>query len=134
MEREHVKTTCPRDCYDGCGIVVVKRDGEVRKVLGDPEHPVSRGALCGKCAIAYNGAWRDPTVRLGSPLKRIGPKGEGKFAAVSWEQALTDIASKLKRIVADHGAPSIVNCHYTGTCSVIANNFPQRFFNKLGAT
>jgi anaerobic selenocysteine-containing dehydrogenase len=134
MEREHVKTTCPRDCYDGCGIVVVKRDGAVRKVLGDPDHPVSRGALCGKCAIAYNGAWRDPNVRLTSPLKRIGPKGEGKFVAVSWDEALSAIAAKLKGIVADHGAASIVNCHYTGTCSVIANNFPQRFFNRLGAT
>jgi anaerobic selenocysteine-containing dehydrogenase len=134
MEREHVKTTCPRDCYDGCGIVVVRRDGEVRKVLGDPEHPVSRGALCGKCAIAYNGAWRDANVRLTSPLKRVGPKGEGKFVPVSWDEALPDIAAKLKRIVADYGAASIVNCHYTGTCSVIANNFPQRFFNKLGAT
>lgn len=134
MAREHIKTTCPRDCYDGCGIVVVKRDGEVRKVLGDPEHPVSRGALCGKCAIAYNGVWRDPDVRLTSPLKRIGPKGEGRFVPVSWDEALADIAARLKGIVADHGAASIVNCHYTGTCSVIANNFPQRFFNRLGAT
>src|SRR6478752_6158030 len=54
-----IRTSCPRDCYDACGIVVVKRRGETR-VLGDPEHPVSRGVLCGKCAIAYNGAWRDP--------------------------------------------------------------------------
>jgi len=134
MEREHVKSTCPRDCYDGCGIVAVKRDGELRRVLGDPDHPVSRGALCGKCAIAYNGAWRDPSVRLTTPLKRVGAKGEGKFAPASWDEALAAIAAKLKSIVADHGAASIVNCHYTGTCSVIANNFPQRFFNKLGAT
>lgn len=134
MDREHIKTTCPRDCYDGCGIVVVRRAGEIRRVLGDPDHPVSRGALCGKCAIAYNGVWRDPNARLTTPLKRVGPKGEGKFVAVSWDEALSDIASRLKDIVADHGAASIVNCHYTGTCSVIANNFPQRFFNRLGAT
>jgi anaerobic selenocysteine-containing dehydrogenase len=55
VAKEHVRTTCPRDCYDACGIVVVKRGGEITKVLGDPEHPVSRGALCGKCALAYNG-------------------------------------------------------------------------------
>jgi anaerobic selenocysteine-containing dehydrogenase len=134
MEREHVKSTCPRDCYDACGIVAVKRDGELRRVLGDPDHPVSRGALCGKCAIAYNGVWRDANARLLTPLKRIGAKGEGKFAPASWDEALTAIAARLKVIVAEHGAASIVNCHYTGTCSVIANNFPQRFFNKLGAT
>ena len=77
--REIIRTTCPRDCYDACGIAVVKH-GDHAKVLGDPDHAVSRGALCGKCAIGYNGAWRDPTARLGQPLKRIGPKGSGQFA------------------------------------------------------
>ena len=134
MDREHIKTTCPRDCYDSCGIVVVKRDGAVRRVLGDPDHPVSRGALCGKCAIAYNGVWRDPTERLLTPLRRVGAKGEAQFEPVSWDEALGAIATRLKDIVRDRGAASIVNCHYTGTCSVIANNFPQRFFNRLGAT
>ena len=84
-EREIIKTTCPRDCYDSCGIAVVRRDGQVTRVLGDPDHPVSRGALCGKCAIAYNGAWRDANVRLTRPLKRIGKKGEGQFAPTTWE-------------------------------------------------
>ncbi len=134
MEREHIKTTCPRDCYDACGIVVVRRDGAVRRVLGDPDHPVSRGALCGKCAIAYNGVWRDPKQRLLTPLRRSGRKGSGQFEPVSWDEALADIAARLKSISAAHGPQSIVNCHYTGTCSVIANNFPQRFFNRLGAT
>src|SRR4029450_4769023 len=63
-----IRTTCPRDCYDTCGIAVVKRNGAVTKVLGDPDHPVSRGALCGKCALAYNGVWRDPAARLARPL------------------------------------------------------------------
>ena len=134
MTREHIRTTCPRDCYDGCGIVVVRREGRITRVLGDPEHPVSRGALCGKCAVAYNGVWRDPAVRLSRPLKRIGAKGTGRFAAISWDEALADIAERLHAIVAAAGAASVVNAHYTGTCSIIANNFPQRFFNRLGAT
>ena len=73
-ENEVVRTTCPRDCYDSCGIAVVKRDGVVRKVLGDPDHPVSRGGLCGKCALAYNGVWRDPEERLTVPLRRSAPR------------------------------------------------------------
>ena len=80
-----IRTTCPRDCYDACGIAVVKRADGLVKVLGDPEHPVSRGALCGKCAIAYNGAWLDPKARVTRPLKRVGPKGEGRFEPVSWD-------------------------------------------------
>jgi anaerobic selenocysteine-containing dehydrogenase len=50
--REFIRTTCPRDCYDACGIVVSKRDGVIRKVGGDPLHGVARGGLCGKCALA----------------------------------------------------------------------------------
>ena len=81
-----IRTTCPRDCYDACGIAVIKRGEAITKVVGDPDHAVSRGALCGKCALAYNGAWRDASQRLGHPLKRIGPKGEGRFQPVSWER------------------------------------------------
>ena len=65
---EVILTTCPRDCYDSCGIAVVKRDGVVWKVVGDRSHPISRGSLCGKCALAYNGVWRDPDARLTQPL------------------------------------------------------------------
>jgi len=129
-----IKTTCPRDCYDACGIVVIKRNGIISKVLGDPAHHRSRGALCGKCALAYNGAWRDQELRLNEPLKRIGPKGENKFEVISWEQALNEIAIKLKEIKKDSKEKTILHTHYTGTCSLIAGNFPVRFFNKLGAT
>jgi anaerobic selenocysteine-containing dehydrogenase len=79
---EVVLTTCPRDCYDACGIAVVKRDGEIRHVRGDPEHPVSRGRLCRKCSIGYNGAFRDPAARLTQPLRRVGQKGKGGFETV----------------------------------------------------
>jgi anaerobic selenocysteine-containing dehydrogenase len=132
--KEIIRTTCPRDCYDACGIAVVKRaDGKI-KVLGDPDHPVSRGALCGKCAIAYNGAWLDEEARLTRPLRRVGPKGEGRFEPVSWETAIAAIAARLQAIVAAKGAETIWHSHYTGTCSLIAGGFPQRFLNRLGAS
>lgn len=129
-----IKTTCPRDCYDACGIAVVKSaDGRI-KVLGDPDHAVSRGALCGKCAIAYNGAYLDPRARLTTPLRRSGPKGSGQYAPVSWDAAIALIAARLKGIVAESGPETIWHTHYTGTCSAIAGGFPQRFFHKLGAS
>lgn len=132
-EKTIIRTTCPRDCYDACGIAVVKRDGKV-KVLGDPDHPVARGALCGKCAIAYNGAFLDARARVTQPLKRIGPKGDGRFTAVTWDEATEEIAARLKAIVAAHGAETIWHGHYTGTCSLLAGGFPQRFLNRLGAS
>ncbi len=102
-DRDIIRTTCPRDCYDGCGIAVVRRDGAVHKVLGDPGHAVSRGALCGKCAIAYNGAWRDPAARLTRPQRRSGAKGSGRFEQVSWDKALGDKADRLHAIVGARG-------------------------------
>ncbi len=90
-----IRTTCPRDCYDACGILVkVAGDGTVN-VVGDPDHNVSRGALCPKCSIGYNGVWRDPGVRLTRPLRRVGPKGTGHFEPIEWDQALGDIANRL---------------------------------------
>jgi anaerobic selenocysteine-containing dehydrogenase len=129
-----VRTTCPRDCYDSCGIVVVKRDGLVSQVRGDPDHPVSRGKLCEKCSAGYNREWRDPRARLTRPLRRVGPKGQGRFEVVSWDVALDAIAARFRAIAAATGAHTIVNAHYTGTISLIAFLFPLRFFNRLGAT
>jgi len=139
---EIVRTTCPRDCYDGCGIAVVKRGGRIHRVLGDRDHPVSRGALCGKCALAYNGVFRDENARLTRPLRRVGRKGEGRFEPVSWDAALEEMAGRLRAIAdgadaggADAGgAERVLHTHYTGTCSLLAGEFPMRFFNRLGAT
>jgi anaerobic selenocysteine-containing dehydrogenase len=131
---EVVLTTCPRDCYDSCGMLVLKREGVVTAVRGNPTHPVSRGTLCGKCSTAYNREWRDPNRRLTQPLRRVGPKGQGSFEPVSWDTAIEEIAARLQRIVGSHGAPSILNAHYTGTISLLAGMAPMRFFNRLGAT
>lgn len=141
---EVLTTTCPRDCYDSCGITVIKRNGLVTAVRGDPHHPVSRGALCGKCSTAYNREWRDPRVRLTQPLRRVRPKGcheaspserdDDCFEPVSWDAAIADIAGRLRSIVDSHGPRSILNAHYTGTISLLAGIAPMRFFHRLGAT
>lgn len=131
---ETVKTTCPRDCYDACGMIVNKRAGAIANVLGDPDHPITRGALCGKCAIAYNGAWRDAALRLSTPLKRVAAKGRGEFRPVTWDEALREIAMRLNGIIARGEARSILHTHYTGTVALISGAFPGRFFNRIGAT
>ncbi len=128
-----IRTTCPRDCYDSCGVVVETRAGRIVRVKGDPDHPVSRGALCAKCTLAYNGVWRDPAARLTRPLRRAGVKGAGRFEAIGWDQALAEIAERLRGIVAAHGAGTVLHAHYTGTCSLLAGAFPLRFFRRLGA-
>jgi anaerobic selenocysteine-containing dehydrogenase len=133
-ERSLVRTTCPRDCYDSCGVEVQVHRGAIVRVGGDPAHPVNRGALCGKCMHAYNGVWVDPDARLTRPLQRRGPKGAGEFEPVSWEEALGGIAEGLRRILATSRPDTILHTHYTGTCSLLAGTFPMRFFHRLGAT
>jgi anaerobic selenocysteine-containing dehydrogenase len=130
---ESILTTCPRDCYDACGIVVSRRDGAIRRVRGDPHHPVSRGRLCRKCATAYNGVLLDPRARLLTPLRRDGPKGSGRFRAVSWEDALAEIAQRLAEVAGGPGAHTILAAHYTGTLALLGYHFPNRFIRRLGA-
>jgi len=133
-DKESILTTCPRDCYDACGIEVIVSDGEITSVKGDPNHPISRGKLCKKCSIGYNNVWRDANARLTQPLRRSGPKGSGTFEAISWDEAIETVASLFKNIIAEHGAQTILNTHYTGTFAMIGFHFPMRFFNRLGAT
>jgi anaerobic selenocysteine-containing dehydrogenase len=132
-ETYDVRTTCPRDCYDACGALVRVSDGRIVHVRGDPDHPVSRGKLCRKCTLAYNGVFLDPASRLASPLVRSGPKGSGSFEAVSWEHALELIAARL-RVIADEDPARIVYSHYTGSFSLLSYFYPMRLMRALGAT
>jgi anaerobic selenocysteine-containing dehydrogenase len=131
---ELVRTTCPRDCYDACGAIVIRREGRIHAVRGDPEHPVSRGRLCRKCTLGYNGAFLDPAARLTRPLVRTGPKGTAAFREASWDEALALVAGRLDEIVAGPGPEAVLNTHYTGTFAQLGYGYGQRFFNRLGAT
>ena len=133
MQKQVIKTNCPRDCYDSCGILVEKTTAAIR-VLGDPDHPTSRGKLCSKCAVAYNGVWQDMEQRTSQPLKRVGPKGKGDFKPISWEAALNEIAMRLGPLIETGRADAILQTHYSGTLSLIASSFPCRLFNYLGAS
>lgn len=127
-----VRTNCPRDCYDGCGIVA-SVDGTGRaRISGDPDHPIARGSLCAKCGVAYNGVFQDTGARLRSPLRRVGPKGAGQFESVTWDEALAEIAAKLQAVLADSGPDAILSMNYSGTLSLIAQFFPHRWMNSLG--
>jgi len=132
--RVGVRTACPRDCYDACGVIVTRRADGRPIVRGDPDDPVSRGKLCRKCSTAYNGVLLDPKARLSAPLRRVGAKGQGAFVPVSWDEALAEIAERLTGIVGESGGETVVNAHYTGTFGMIGYHFPLRFFHRLGAT
>jgi anaerobic selenocysteine-containing dehydrogenase len=77
----------------GCGIYAFSKNGRFLRVAGMDESPNNRGALCAKAHAAPQ--WVHSPDRLTTPLLRIGKKGEGKFEAISWDEAIAHIAAKL---------------------------------------
>jgi anaerobic selenocysteine-containing dehydrogenase len=94
-------------CGANCGLTAMKRDsaqGREIYLLANTEHP-QRG-VCGRGASTLY-LWNHP-LRLKTPLKRVGARGEGKLEPVSWDQALDEIAARLKANVAAQGERSVV--------------------------
>ena len=127
-----VAGACPHDCPDTCALLSTVRSGRVIKVAGNPAHPMTDGVLCTKVA-RYDERLYHPE-RVLTPLKRVGPKGSGQFAPVSWAQALDDIAERLKAI-AERDPRAILPYHYAGTMGQVqGGSLCTRFFNRLGAS
>jgi len=79
------RTTCYM-CACRCGIDVHIRDGKVRYIEGNRDHPVNKGVLCGKGSAGIMQHYSP--ARLKKPLKRVGPRGSGEFEEIEWEEAL----------------------------------------------
>jgi anaerobic selenocysteine-containing dehydrogenase len=127
-----VRATCPHDCPDTCALLVTVEDGVATEVKGDPDHPTTAGVLCTKVSRYVDRTYHPD--RLLTPMRRIGKKGEGKFERISWEQALEEIAARLKPI-AERDPQAILPYSYCGTMGLVQGEaMAMRFFNKLGAS
>lgn len=128
-----VHGACPHDCYDTCGLVL-KGDGRrITRVAGDPAHPITRGFLCLK-VNRYMERLYHPD-RLLYPLRRVGAKGTGTFARVSWDEALAEIAERLGAIVAASGGEAVLPYSFAGNMGLLAAGaLDARFFRAIGAS
>src|SRR5687768_448138 len=81
-----IKTTTCYMCACRCGIRVHLKDGKVRYIDGNRDHPVNKGVICGKGASGI--MTHNSPSRLRAPLKRVGPRGSGEFVEISWDEAL----------------------------------------------
>ncbi len=106
-----VKSHC-RMCHGGCGVLVYTKKGKVAKISGDPACPINRGTICSKAMASAQLAYHPD--RLTHPVKRIGPKGSGKWERISWDSALDIIAEKILTYKESHGAESVVLGYGTG--------------------
>jgi len=132
MSEVLVRTACPHDCPDTCAMLVTVEDGVAKRIQGDPSMPFTDGTLCTKVAHYLERTYSPE--RLRHPLKRVGRKGEGRFARVSWDEALDEIAARLKALAAED-PQTILPCSYAGTMGMVQwSSMDRRFFHKLGAS
>ncbi|MBI3790162.1 MAG: molybdopterin-dependent oxidoreductase [Gemmatimonadetes bacterium] len=129
-----VRGACPHDCPDTCAMLVTVENGRATRVAGDPDHPFTQGFLCAKVNRYLERTYH--ADRLTQPMKRVGPKGSGKFAPVTWDEALDEIAARLGAIVrGPHGGQAILPYSYAGTMGLVqAESMDRRFFHTLGAS
>lgn len=91
-------------CHCSCGVIAEIRDGRLKSLRGDPDHPANRGYLCPKAA-AMEELSRSPQ-RLTRPLKRTA----GGLREISWEEACDFAASRLSAILEEHGPAGLMRC------------------------
>jgi len=91
-------TTCYM-CACRCGIKVHLKQGKLRYIEGNRDHPVNRGVLCAKGSAGIMSALSP--ARLRKPLKRVGERGQGEFEEIEWEEALEIVTARLAGIRAD---------------------------------
>jgi len=98
-------STC-RQCPAGCGLLARVSSGRVRKVEGNPQHPVNRGKLCARGQAVVQELYHPD--RLRQPLQRSGPRGSGQFKPISWEEALAQIVEQQGKSVGSASATQAV--------------------------
>jgi anaerobic selenocysteine-containing dehydrogenase len=129
-----VRGACPHDCPDTCAMLVTVEDGRAVRVAGDPDHPVTQGFLCAKVNRYVERTYHEN--RLRTPLRRVGPKGAGQFEPITWDDALTEIATRLGAIARGPDGPqAILPYSYAGTMGLVQGEaMDHRFFHLLGAS
>jgi anaerobic selenocysteine-containing dehydrogenase len=107
-------------------------EGRLTTVTGDAGHPFTQGVICGKVR-EYAERVHSP-LRVLTPLRRTGPKGAGRFARISWPEAIEEIVRRWRAIIAEHGAEAILPFSYAGSMGQVQYWAGHPFFHALGAS
>ena len=111
-------STCPHDCPSACALDIEVIDGQsIGRVRGSKLQSYTAGVVCAKVA-RYAERVHHPD-RLTYPQFRVGPKGSGRFARISWDDALDEIASRFNQAEREFGAESVWPYYYAGTMGLV---------------
>src|SRR5262245_33026653 len=126
-------TACPFDCPDACSLDARVEDGRVTKLDGSRTNPLTEGYICTKVRHFPDAVYGPD--RLRHPLRRVGPKGEGRFERISWDEALGTIAARMAEIRARSGGEAILPLAYGGSNGLLTHDaVDARLFRRLGAS
>ncbi|MBF0130269.1 MAG: molybdopterin oxidoreductase family protein [Alphaproteobacteria bacterium] len=131
MPGEHVPSVCPHDCPGACSLDVERLGPDrIGRVRGAATHPYTAGVVCAKVA-RYAERVHHPD-RLRTPLRRIGPKGSGRFAPIGWDEALGLVADAFREAAGRHGAETVWPYFYGGTMGQIQRAAVNRLRHVMG--
>ena len=129
-----IRGVCSHDCPDSCIWQVTVDHGVAHSLHGDSMHPTTHGGLCAKVNRFIEERVYNPD-RVLYPLRRVGKKGEGRFERISWDEALADVAGRLKQSIAEHGATTVLPYSFAGSQGLLQfASLDRRFFGLLGAS
>lgn len=129
---EQVRVVCAHDCPDMCSLVAHVEGGRVVKIEGDPDQPLTAGFACAK--VNRDTELVHSPERLATPLRRVGPKGQGKFAPIGWDAALDEIAARWKAIIAESGPQAILGYAYSAHQGLMNRGLVNGLFHALGTS
>ncbi len=132
-ETKLVRGACPHDCPDTCATMTEVQDGRAVRFFAEQDHPITQGWLCAKVRPYLERVYHPD--RLTHPLRRVGPKGSGNWEQISWDEAIAEITSRWKDIIAQHGAAAILPYSFSGTLGMLQLGVVNaRLWNRMGAS
>ena len=129
---ETVRVVCAHDCPDMCSLLARVENGRVLRIDGDPDQPFTAGFACAK--VNRDAELVHSPERLTTPLRRIGAKGKGEFAAIGWDEALGEIVERWQAIIAESGPLALLGYAYSAHQGQINRGLVNGLFHALGAS
>jgi anaerobic selenocysteine-containing dehydrogenase len=128
-----VRVTCTHDCPDACSALVTVEDGRATSIRADQSHPITGRHLCVKVDRYLERVYSPD--RVASPLRRVGPKGDGAFEPTSWDSALDEIVARWSGIIGESGPEAILPYSYLGSMGLLSGfGTLEALMAKLGAS
>jgi anaerobic selenocysteine-containing dehydrogenase len=129
---QKVRIVCAHDCPDMCSLLAHVEDDRVIRIEGDPDQPFTAGFACAK--VNRDAELVHSPERLATPQRRVGPKGEARFAPVTWDAALDEITDRWKSIIAESGPLALLGYAYSAHQGLMNRGLMNGLFHAMGTS